>query len=394
MSPPVDFDVIVAGAGPAGSLAASSLSRAGWKVMVLEKKIFPRPKPCGGCLSRRVETLLPRALLDDVVENEITRAIFTFNRKETLEFTTSPPAAYTVRREVLDLRLAREAEQAGAEFRFATPLASFQVVPEFVEVHTPAGMFKSRFLVLACGAYYAERLRRPARWKSLTYQALEGPVPVSGPGPPWPPEAVAIHLGSAAFGYGWTFPCGNRLSIGISFCPARERHPRQSLNRFLGGLPFLDTRPRLKGHPIPCYDGQPVTYVQDRVLRVGDAARLVEPFLGEGIFYALWSGQRGAEVISASLKSGNPDLGAYPQALSSQILPEFARALRIARWVHAWPALFWWLLKRHDSIMTIYFNILRGQESYERFFWEFQKKIRKYPGLGWVLGEPRRRVAP
>ncbi|MBI5584621.1 MAG: geranylgeranyl reductase family protein [Deltaproteobacteria bacterium] len=393
MSPPVDFDVIVAGAGPGGSMAAAALSRAGWKVLVLEKKTFPRSKPCGGCLSRRVEALLPRPLLDEVVENTISRAIFTFKQKETLEFTTSQPAAYLVRREVFDLRLAREAEKSGAEFRFSTSLSSFQVFPDFVTVNTSAGIFKSRFLVLAYGAYPGERPFK-ARRRSLTYLALEGPVPDSGLVTPWPPEAVAVHLGSVAFGYGWTFPCGNRLSVGISFWPEKERHPKRSRDHFLKGLSLLKNRPRLKGHLIPCYDGQPVPYAGDRVLRVGDAARLVEPFLGEGIYYALWSGRQGAEVISTALKSGDPDLGPYPQAIAQHLHPEFARALQLARWVYACPGLFWWLLKKHNSIMTIYFSILRGQESYDRFFWEFKKKIRHYTGLRWVLGEPRRRFFP
>jgi geranylgeranyl reductase family protein len=391
---PVDFDVIVAGAGPAGSMAATALSRAGWRVLVLEKKTFPRAKPCGGCLSRRVEGLLPRPLLDEVIENEITRVIFTFDQKETLEFTMAQPAAYMVRREVFDLRLAREAERNGAEFRFATPLSSFQVLPEHVTVQTPAGVLKSRFLVLAYGAFPDAGRTRPHHRRSLTYQALEGPVSSSELLTPWPQEAVAIHLGSVAFGYGWTFPCGDRLSIGVSFWPQKEKHPKRSRDHFLDGLSFLKRPPRLKGHPLPCYDGRPVPYARDRVLRVGDAARLVEPFLGEGIYYALWSGRQAAEVLSVSLKSGNPDLSAYPQALARHLLPEFARALRLARWVYACPGLFWWLLKRHNSIMTIYFNILRGQESYERFFWEFKKKIRLYTGLRRLLGEPQRRVLP
>ena len=64
MPHPIDYDVIIAGAGPAGSQAAITLSRAGRKVLVLEKKVFPRSKPCGGCLSKRVERFLSRRFLD------------------------------------------------------------------------------------------------------------------------------------------------------------------------------------------------------------------------------------------------------------------------------------------------------------------------------------------
>jgi len=394
MPSPLDFDVIVAGAGPAGSRAAAILSQAGWKVLVLEKKTFPRYKPCGGCLSRRVDRLLSRSWLNEVIENEISRVIFTYKQRERLEITASQPAAYVVRREIFDLRLAREAEQSGATVRFSTPLSSFEALPDYVRVRTPAGTVKSRFLILAHGAYPGPRPRPPLRRRSLTYAALEGPVPASGLTDSWPPEAVGIHLGSVAFGYGWTFPCGDRFSVGISFWPEKEGRTRRSRDRLLQGLSPLNARPRLQGHRIPCYDGQPVAYAAGRVLRVGDAARLVDPFLGEGIYYALWSGQQGAEVLSAALAGGDPDLSAYPRAVARHLLPEFARALRLARWVYAWPGLFWWLLKNHHSIMTIYFNILQGQESYDRFFWEFKKKVWHHTGLRRVLGEPRRRARP
>ena len=151
-------------------------------------------------------------------------------------------------------------------------------------------------------------------------------------------------------------------------------------------------RPRLKGHPIPCFDGRPRAYSRGRVLWAGDAARLVEPFLGEGIYYALWSGQLGAQTIHQALGKGRPDLGGYDQALAQTLLPEFGYALRLARWIYAWPRLFWWLLKRHPGIMKFYFKILQGQESYGGFFREVQKRVRRYTGLQWIIGEPRRNV--
>jgi flavin-dependent dehydrogenase len=116
----------------------------------------------------------------------------------------------------------------------------------------------------------------------------------------------------------------------------------------------------------------------------------VEPFLGEGIYYALLSGQFGGETVSRALRTGRADLTAYDRAIAERILPEFDFALRLARIIYCWPGLFWWLLKRHPGIMNIYFSILQGQESYGLFFWELKKRLRRITGLYHILGEPPR----
>jgi geranylgeranyl reductase family protein len=392
MPDPTHYDVIIAGAGPAGSQAAITLSRAGRKVLVLEKKAFPRSKPCGGCLSRRVERFLPRHFLDAVVEGTISRVLFRFHPHQEWEYASDQPVAYVVRRERFDLLLCREASQAGAEVRFQTPLTSFQEEAESIEAVTPDQRFRGRFLILAQGAYDTLPPALRSSRSSLTYQGLEGRLKRTETAGPWPSDTVAIHLGSVAFGYGWVFPCGDSQSVGISFWPKKEKHPQWGIRRFQQSCPGLPDRPPLKGHPIPCFDGRPRAYSRGRVLWAGDAARLVDPFLGEGIYYALWSGQLGAQTIHQALEKGRPDLGAYDQALAQTLVPEFGYALILARWVYTWPRLFWWLLKRHPGIMTIYFRILRGQESYGGFFWEFQKRMRRATGLHWILREPRRNV--
>jgi geranylgeranyl reductase family protein len=393
MSTPIDYDVIIAGAGPAGSQAAITLSRAGRKVLVLEKKAFPRAKPCGGCLSKRVERFLPRSFLDQVVEGTINRVVFHFHPKEKWEYVSDRPAAYMVRRERFDLLLAREAAQAGAEVRFQTPLTSFREEAESLEAFTPGQSFRARFLILAHGAHDTLPPSQRSSRSSLTYQGLEGRLKDSDQIGPWPKDTVAIYLGSVAFGYGWIFPCGDSLSVGLSFWPKKEKDPQTGIRKFRTVLPGRRDRPRLKGHPISCFDGRPRAYSRGRVLWVGDAARLVDPFLGEGIYYALWSGQLGAQTIHEALGKGRPALGDYDQALAQTLLPEFGYALRLARWVYSWPRLFWWLLKRHPGIMDIYFKILQGQESYSGLFRKVQKRVRRYTGLQWILGEPRRDVS-
>ncbi len=389
---PIDYDVIIVGAGPAGSQAAITLSRAGRKVLVLEKKVFPRSKPCGGCISKRVERFLSRPFLDEVVEGTINRVVFHFHPNQKWEYASDQPVAYMIRRERFDLLLAREAAQAGAEIRFQTPLTAFREDAESIEAFTPGQSFRARFLILAQGAYDTLPPEQRSRRSFLTYQALEGRLKDSDQIGHWPKNTVAIYLGSLDFGYGWIFPGEDSLSVGLSFWPKKEKDPQSGIRKFRTMSPGPRDRPRLKGHPIPCFDGRPRAYSRGRVLWAGDAARLVDPFLGEGIYYALWSGQLGAQTIHQALGKSRPELGGYDQALAQTLVPEFGYALRLAFWVYAWPRLFWWLLKRHPGIMHIYFQILQGQESYGGFFREFKKRVRRFTGLHWNIKEPRRNV--
>jgi geranylgeranyl reductase family protein len=389
-----DYDVIVAGAGPAGSTAACSLAQAGYRVLVLGKKAFPRPKPCGGCLSRRVERLLPASILGQVVEDEITRARFYFHARGSWEVQTRQPAAYMVRRERFDSLLAQEAAKAGAVYSYESPLVSFETHDNRVEVKTPQTHHTGRYLVLAHGAYplpSCPRLRPRGR---LTYQALEGKSPLTAFRSPWPPGTVGIFLGHVSFGYGWVFPCRDQVSIGLCFLPKRERRPGLSLESFKEDLSPTLSLPRLKGHPLPCFDGRKRFYSKHRVVWTGDAAQLVDPFLGEGIYYALLSGQTAALAIGQALKGRQESLALYDQEVRRLITVDLTYALRLARWVYAAPRLFWWLLKKYPVIMDIYFDILRGHERYERFFWEIHKRVRHFSGFQWLLGEPKRPAPP
>jgi geranylgeranyl reductase family protein len=394
MGASTDFDVIVAGAGPAGSMAAGHLAQAGDRVLVLEKKAFPRRKPCGGCLSRRVENLLPPDLLRQAVEEEITRARFFFRFQDVFEVQTGQTAAYMVRRERFDSLLAREAERSGAVFSYGTPLTSFEVGENRVLIRTPKGSLAGRYLVLAQGAYPGLPGPLPETRNRLTYHALEGRTRPAAFRSPWPSRTVGILVGQVSAGYGWIFPCGEEVSLGLCFLPRREKKPRHSLEGFKTGLSAVIVPPGLKGHPLPCFDGHKRPYSSQRILWVGDAAHLIDPFLGEGIYYALLSGRAAAGVIHQALRDGSASLAAYDREIRRLILSDLSYALRLARWVYAAPRLFWWLLKKYPVIMEIYFDILRGQEGYERFFWEIRKRIRRLTGLQWILGEPRRASRP
>ncbi|MCZ7625758.1 MAG: hypothetical protein M5R38_07875 [Candidatus Methylomirabilis sp.] len=103
-----------------------------------------------------------------------------------------------------------------------------------------------------------------------------------------------------------------------------------------------------------------------RALLVGDAARLVDPFLGEGIYYAIQSGQQAARTILTD-GSRNGDLSSYQTAVSRTIIPELEAADRLSRAAHRAPWLWFQVLKRRRSVIDLYRKVLMGDAGYRWF---------------------------
>ena len=110
------FDAIVVGAGPAGSTAAFRLSRAGARVLLLDRERFPRDKPCGGGLTYRAVRQLPVSV-EPVVEDTVRRVQLGFRYGRSFERRTEEPLILMTQRRRLDAHLAEQAAEAGADFR-------------------------------------------------------------------------------------------------------------------------------------------------------------------------------------------------------------------------------------------------------------------------------------
>jgi len=110
------FDAIVVGAGPAGSTAALRLSRAGARVLLLDRERFPRDKPCGGGLTERAVKQLP-VPVDPVVEEVVDRFELGFRYGTRFERGGERPLVLMTQRRRLDAHLAEAAAAAGADFR-------------------------------------------------------------------------------------------------------------------------------------------------------------------------------------------------------------------------------------------------------------------------------------
>ena len=185
------------------------------------------------------------------------------------------------------------------------------------------------------------------------------------------PEAwkglVKFDYGDIPGGYGWVFPKKEMLSIGVGGLAGDAKKLKPYLQRLIErqNLGPYEIK-SLKGHLMPVRKkGSPIT--GDRVLLVGDAAGLVEPFSGEGMYNAILSGQIAVEVIADYLKDHSLGLSRYEERIDEEIMPESHAAWQILKLSRMFPKTSLGLLNSNDRVWNAVCRVLRGEKKYSQF---------------------------
>lgn len=347
MSSSGTWDVVVAGAGPAGSATAIRLARAGWRVLLTDRARFPRRKPCGECINPAAVAALDAlgALPQVLAAGANPLRGWRIHARRGHRFTggfSGGREALGLPREVLDALLLKLAARAGAEVR--TGMRVTQLRREAagmvtgVVVHDGASrqMVPARLVIGADGlrstiVRQLGLIRRAPRLRKLALAAhVEG---LAGLGSYGELHALADGcIGAAAVGGGIanvTVVVGCEAGAAVAgragefFDESLARHPRFAnaarVDQVLATGPF---------------DWPVRRAAAGGVLLVGDAAGYYDPFTGEGIFRALRGAELAAAAAGAALLSGDVSAAAllpYDRALRG----EFAHSVGLQHLIEA-----------------------------------------------------------
>lgn len=379
-----DGDVVVVGGGPGGATAARFCAQAGLKTLLIEKERLPRYKPCGGCLSLKTVHLLNLDLAP-VIENTIYGARFTYLLKDPFSRQFDSPIAFMVMRDCFDQFLVEKAIEKSADILEGEKVATVKDRGDEVEVESETGRrFRSRYLIGADGSEsrVAKSLSLSPHQGDGSGIAVEGEIPfhLANNFPQENLRSIHLDFGGVPNGYAWVFPKRNWLSIGIGgmFREGKKSNPRQYFNAFIKGLSYLeeDRVERVMGHSLPAFydEGQKVS--QGRVLLVGDAAHLMDPLQGEGIYYAIRSGMLAAEaIIQAKEKEVSPS-HLYQKAVQVHISDNLKWALYFSRFVFRFSKLAYRALKSYPELADLYLQVLEGKETYQGFVTRVKERMK------------------
>jgi menaquinone-9 beta-reductase len=331
---PTIWDLVICGAGPAGAAAALEARRLrpDASVLLVDKAAFPRDKACGDGLGPHAVDELAALGAAGVLDGYPPIRGLRLRSPSGMEVAGDPARPnHVVPRSVLDARLVATAEAAGAELR-RTSVRRLEQHDGLVVVD---GELAARVVIGADGAN--STVRRLLGVPSNPDRALAIAVRGYAPAPAGRPEQLIAWVAEGWPAYVWSFPTGTGVAnVGYGLLRSRFHGDRAELHQRLRDLlPEADPDPAtLRAHHLPFSSSRPPPG-RGRVLLAGDAASLVNPLSGEGIYYALASGRLAAQ---AALTAPRDPAAAYRRLLARAFGRHLRHASVLARAIHA-PAL-------------------------------------------------------
>jgi geranylgeranyl reductase family protein len=344
------IDVAVVGSGPAGSSAALSLARAGMDVVIFEKAVVPRYKTCGGGVVARARRLLPTEM-GDVFEQQCRTA--TMNLKHTdisITITRDDPIISMTMREAFDFQLLSRARSEGASLKCPCRVKDLILLRDHVRIVTDHGIYAARFVVAADGANSTAARRAGFGPNPHLLPAAEAEISVGESILRQCQNRARFDFGLIPKGYGWVFPKGDHLSVGICVIRGRPTDLNGPFRRYLQSLGLQGFPLRTHGYVI-ALGPRARCFVKNRTILTGDAAGFADPVTGEGITFALLSGQMAAQALIEGELTEETVKRSYERALNRHILPELKWGRVVASTIYDIPRIRPWVFRVYGRQM-------------------------------------------
>lgn len=377
-----EFDAVVVGLGPAGSTAVRLLGEKGLTVLGIDRAHFPRWKPCGGGLSSRAIGLLPSGW--ESVPHVVTTGVqVTMGDKASQTVDTGVPIAYQFHRDQLDHFLFEKAKRDSVVLETGTSLddlnyeegIGFTLLINGENVKTKrllaADGVTSQVKRLLFGSPREFQKIPRGRGKNTGTNSGWASSELLGNAPePTDDRFVMIDIGSVPGGYAWSFPKdGVRRALGVAGFLTPLGSPVRTLREFLKSF---------RGEKEDASDGDVSTWIIpswqsvrehgeiEGLFLVGDAGGLVDPFLGEGIYYAILSATKACESIFLESRPDHAS-ATYSQWVKQDIFRDFAQASRLSAVIYRFPAIYYRLVSSYPQLLTLFSQIMTGLHDYRSF---------------------------
>jgi geranylgeranyl reductase family protein len=333
------YDVVIVGAGPAGSIAAKNIALKGYKVLLFDKSKFPREKVCAGGLSNKVMSIHPEMEKYTSNKYKLIQA-YAGSYEYPFRYRSENGLGYQTTREYFDHMLVKDAITAGANFKEQEKIVDIIIESDKVVIVSEKAKYAAKIVLGADGtsSIVGKKTGINPFWKknqiaSHIRMQIELPEALIKKyvNEDYPLSFHSNYRGTPGIGY--IYPKKNHINVGIC-TQTPERLPlRDLLDHYISDCQEKKLLPPFKPSK---YEGSiypicgPLKKIYcNRAMLLGDAAGFTNPFDGEGIYQAIYSGDIAAEVTIDALKANDFSEG-FLKKYQGMCMKAFGNALRKA----------------------------------------------------------------
>jgi len=373
------YDVVIVGAGPSGSMAAIAAAKKGCSVAIIEKTMLPRRKVCAGGLVKRAVNLIPSDINFPIEQQCHTIALRLHSKNKRFE-QTRDKLVTMVCRSSFDDALVKHAKALGVHVYDNTKVTIIEPSTASVVLQTSAGKIIGKYVVFAEGAM-AKLSSQFWQEDRLLLPSLEADISLTTHDAQAYQTQAVFDFDIIDGGYAWVFPKGDHLSVGLAVMRKKACISlQQAFDTYLAKLGLQNAQiTNRKGFIIPLTPRKE-PLMKQRMLLVGDTAGFADPITAEGLTHAIQSGLGAGEAIASHLDNPEAVSDTYQTQTVQPILEELKVARLLAKIIYH-PNPLWrnMLFKHYGSrLCQGMADLIEGKRSYA-------SSLKKHKFLGAII---------